>query len=440
MSGSSDGTITKRCGCRDDDDGRQLGARCPRLRRRDGGWSATHGTWGYTITVPGPGGKRRRVQRGGYATGAEARTARDAARQRASKGVTGSDLLTVGGHLSEWIKSKEAKRSTLREYRRHVAWWTEQIGHVRLTDLRPSHIREAIDPLNLNLSAASRQRYKNTLSSALTDAIRAEQISSNPARVVTVKDGGARPAPVIWTAPRVEHWHATGELPGPVRVWPAEIATAFLTHVGQVDADLPTSRYTAWWLALVYGMRRGELCGLRWRDLDTDGEYPSLSIEVTRLTDRGTEYDDTPKTAAGRRTVPLIGPAVEVLRSHRRRQVADRLRAGPGWTDSGKVLVVEDGAAVDPDKIGREFAGAIRAAGVPPIRLHDARHSAVTLLRTRRVPEHIIQAIVGHSSLAMTTSYGGVEQEVMAEGLDAAAAGLPGAPAGPACDTSVTQS
>lgn len=435
MSGASDGTITKRCGCRDDD-GRQLGTRCPRLRRKDGGWSATHGTWGYTLNVPGPGGKRRRVQRAGYDTSAEARTARDTARQRADRGVTGSDLLTVGEHLTEWIIGKEGKRSTLKEYRRHVAWWIEQTGHLRLVDLRPSHIRDALD--GLGLTPQSRQRYKNTLSSALREAVTGELIVANPARAVTVHGGGRRPAPVVWTGPRIEHWRATGELPGPVRVWPPAITGTFLDATEAADPRLTAPRYAGWWLALILGLRRGELCGLRWQDVDLDGDPANLAVEVTRLTDRGTEYEDTPKTAAGRRTLLLDAATVAVLRSHRRRQAEDRLRAGPAWLNSGKVLTDLDGGAVDPDALGREFAGAIRAAGVPPVRLHDARHCAATMALAGGVDQRVVQAVLGHASGAMTASYTSVLPELTRTAAEAVTALIPRA-TGTAGHTSVTR-
>lgn len=435
MSGSSDGQLTKRCGCRSDD-GRQLGARCPRLRRRDGGWSSTHGTWGYSVTVPGPRGTRKRIQRGGYPTATEARAGRDAARQRAARGVTGSDLLTVDQHLAEWIEQKEAKRSTLKEYERHVAWWREQVGHVRLTDLRPSHVREAID--TLTLSAGSKQRYKNTLSSALSDAIGGELISTNAARAVTVKDGGRRPPPRVWTAPRVEHWRATGELPGPVRVWPPAITGEFLDYAERVDPDQPAPRYAAWYLALVWGLRRGELCGLRWQDVDVDGDPATLAVEVTIMTDRGTEYEDVPKTAAGRRSLQLDPATVDVLRAHRRRQTADRLRAGPGWAGSGRVFTDLDGATVDPDAFGREFAGALKAAGVPPIRLHDTRHCAATLALGGKVEQRVVQEVLGHASAAMTASYTSVLPELTRSAAEAVTAMIPRA-TGTGGRTSVTQ-
>jgi integrase len=125
------------------------------------------------------------------------------------------------------------------------------------------------------------------------------------------------------------------------------------------------------------GLRRGEMCGLRWADLDLDRGV--LVIERNRTTAGYQIVEGRPKTAAGRRAVALDKQTVEVPRAHHRRQLdqqAHRIDAGETRADSGYVFTRTDGAPINPNYATTRFRKLIQCAGPPPVRLHDLRHGA----------------------------------------------------------------
>lgn len=245
--------IYKRCGCTEVVDGkrRQLGQRCPRLRRGDGSWNPRHGTWSYSASVVEQGQRVTRA-RGGFATYDEA--AAELERARASLkagGSTRSDRLTVGEYLDEWLAAKaDVKRSTRRGYEQHIEKWLRPtLGRRRLGELRTAHVADALSAVTS--SDANRQRVRATLRSALTDAVREGLIPTNPAALVKLASG-KRPRALVWTAERVARWRETGVKPSRVMVWtPAQLG-AFL------DAAEGDRLAALWHLYAFRGLRRGE--------------------------------------------------------------------------------------------------------------------------------------------------------------------------------------
>ena len=175
----------------------------------------------------------------------------------------------------------------------------------------------------------------------------------------------------------VERWRETGEPPSPVMCWtPAQLG-AFL------DAAEGDRLYGLFHLVAHRGLRRGEACGLGWSDVDLDAGRMTVRRQLVQL---GWEvYEDTPKSDAGDRTIALDAGTVASLRAHRRQQVAARLEWGPAWVDSGKVFTREDGSALHPATVTDRFHALVEAAGLPPVRLHDLRHGAASLMLVRRV-------------------------------------------------------
>ncbi|MGW1343995.1 tyrosine-type recombinase/integrase [Kribbella sp. NPDC002412] len=167
-----------------------------------------------------------------------------------------------------------------------------------------------------------------------------------------------------------------------------------------LEAAKPTRLHALFVLALYLGLRRGEMLGLRWHDID----WAENTLQIRRTLQRvdGALQAVTPKTNRSRRTVPLIPVCVEALRSHKRRQAMERLLAGEKWVDTGYVFTTEIGTAIEPDNLRRVWYPLREAAGLGEMRLHDLRHSCVTLLLRLGVPPHIVQAIVGHADIHVT--------------------------------------
>jgi len=163
------------------------------------------------------------------------------------------------------------------------------------------------------------------------------------------------------------------------------------------------------------GLRRGELLGLRWADVDLDGKR--LTITRALIAPRYEMQFSEPKTEAGRRTVALDDVTVAALRAHKRRQAEERLACGPGWGEHPLAddLIVRDevGGPHPPMIFTQRFQKASRDAGVPQIRFHDLRHGCVTMLMEAGVPLPAIAQRVGHSSIATTGDiYSHVRQEL----------------------------
>jgi integrase len=152
-------------------------------------------------------------------------------------------------------------------------------------------------------------------------------------------------------------------------------------------------------LALYLGLRRGELLGLRWADVDL--EVGRLEVVQTLQRVEGRLQFVRPKTRRSERTIPLPDVVVAALREHRARQAKERLAAGSSWTDSGLVFTSRVGTPVEPDNLRRSWYE-VRTVLDAPLRLHDLRHTCVTLLLEAGVAPHIVQQIAGHSALDVT--------------------------------------
>lgn len=131
------------------------------------------------------------------------------------------------------------------------------------------------------------------------------------------------------------------------------------------------------------GLRRGELLGLRWADVDLDAAELTIRQTVTRVA--GSLQYQPPKTRRSRRTLPLPDPVVSALRLHRARQAVLRLAAGKDWQDAGLVFTTAHGTPIEPRNLSRHFYSVRDDVGLSGVRLHDLRHTCITLLLTRRV-------------------------------------------------------
>lgn len=166
-------------------------------------------------------------------------------------------------------------------------------------------------------------------------------------------------------------------------------------------------------------MRRGEALGLRWGDVDFDRKLlrvvrTLITTDVQRKGTPGFAWG-TPKTAKGRRTIALDDTAVAALKAHRRRQREERLALGGDYRDEDLVVCEPDGSPVHPKTISYRFTKAVRAAGLPKIRLHDLRHTHATLALEAGVHPRIVQERLGHATVSITLdTYSHVDLDLQA--------------------------
>jgi integrase len=341
------------------------------------------GTWSYRLDLGiGPDGRRQQKQVSGFPTRRSAQAALNEALAEHQYGAyVAPSKRTLAEFVETWLEAvrPEVAESAWVNYRTLLrAYVVPRVGQVRLVDLTPQRLQALYADLlthgrrdGTSLSARTVAQTHKTLHRALEDAVRWREIPRNPS-------DHAR-------APRFEAKEMTA--------WSMDDCRRFL------DATAGDRLAALWLLALNSGMRRGELAGLRWPDVDLDDGAVAVTQQRTTADYRVVVAE--PK-ARSRRVITLDASVVESLRAHRRRQLDERLAAGPGWVDSGYVFVDELGCPYHPTRLRILFERACHAAGVPPIRLHDLRHIMATTALRAGIHPKIVQERLGHSSIALT--------------------------------------
>lgn len=148
------------------------------------------------------------------------------------------------------------------------------------------------------------------------------------------------------------------------------------------------------------GLRRGEILGLRWSDVDLDNRVLRVSKQVQRV--GGELYEDTTKSGRAR-PVPLPLICLAALRWHRLRQTEAARRKGSDLAPHSYVFTTQTGRPVESRNINRSFFRLAASAGLRRIRLHDARHGCATLLTAAGVAPRVVMEILGHSQISVTT-------------------------------------
>ncbi|WP_328320326.1 tyrosine-type recombinase/integrase [Streptomyces sp. NBC_00388] len=225
------------------------------------------------------------------------------------------------------------------------------------------------------LSPLTLSYVHSVLKSALEHAVREEEIPRNVAR--NVRTGTPRPR-------RFE----------PLT---AEEARTFLTATNSHRLQ------PLFELALHTGLRRGELLGLRWEDLDLAGGTASIRRTLQRTNSSGLTALPT-KTKSSERRIALPTPCLHSLEQHRDRQLQERETAGGSWQDSGYVFTRPDGAPIEGSTLTRHFNALLRQARLRRIRFHDLRHSTATLLLEQGVELVVIKELLGHAHIGVTAT------------------------------------
>jgi len=232
-------------------------------------------------------------------------------------------------------------------------------------------------------------------------------------RVATAEAAAEAEHRVLTTVERQDLWSAGDLRPCPVMVWMPAHTGVFLDYL-----DAQAERLAALFiLAAFCGLRRDELLGLTWAEVD-------LAEGVAYIRETGS--GNGPKSDAGVRAVPLPAPVTTALRTWRERQDFDRLMWGPNWPDHDLVFTREDGTPVPAQWTSTRFEILAYRSGLPPVRFHDLRHGTASLLKAAGVDTKIISAILGHSRTSFTDSvYVSVFPEVSKAAAEAAAAVVP---------------
>ena len=261
------------------------------------------------------------------------------------------------------------------------------VGGKRLESLGVADVRRFLVQLENKTTAATAKESHRVLRTALTAACREELVTRNVASLVEPPRAKSR---------ELSPWSLNETL----------------TFLAAARTD---PLYAAFVPAIAMGLRRGEIVGLRWSDLDLDNRVLHVRQQTQRR--RGALYDDDPKSRP-RRVVPLPAFCIAPLRWHRMRQTAVRAKAGEQWQESGYVFTTRTGRQGEPRNVYRSFTRVAESAGLRVIRLHDARHGCATILTAAGVAPRVVMEILGHSQISITMDvYTHVVQDTQREAI-----------------------
>jgi integrase len=353
--------------------------------------------WEMRVTIDGT---RRKVT---GKTQAEARERAEALRRNSQIGDGLPPEVTVSRFLAEWIDEvlphADVSPVTIDGYTRIVRLYiVPTIGKVRLDQLTPAHVRKMLAKLRAqNLSPNTLRQARSVLRRALRTAEADALVTRNVAAIV---DG-------------VKVGRPNG------RTLTPDQARALLS-------EAPSREYGALLTVLLAtGLRKGEALALTWPALDLDSTPATLTVSQSlKIAADHSTYIDDPKTSGSRRRIHLPAPVVEVLRTHRARQAAERLEFGAGW--GGKwatfdlVFTSSIGTPLDPHRVAREIksmtSDVLGEAWTP----HEMRHTAASILLAQNVPLKTVSEMLGHSSIRVTADvYGHLLEPAKTEAADA---------------------
>ncbi len=299
----------------------------------------------------------------------------------------------LGPYLDQWLENvvKPTRRAaTYALYETIIRLYLKpDLGHHRLRRLSVATVQRF-----LNVKLAEGQSVRNVhmmrqvLSAALTRASREELISRNVARLAEL------PA-----------WE-----PGEVRPWSVDEALSFLR------AAKSDPLYPAFVFLLLYGMRRGEVLGLRWQDVDLGIGVFRVRQQLQRI--HGSLQAGLVKTRAGNRDLPIPALARAALVIRQQKQAADREAFGRAWQDTGLVFTTRSGLPIEPRNLVRSFRRICDHHKIRVIKVHHLRHTTASLLKKLRVPPRDTQMILGHAHISTTMQiYTHVDEEARDDAL-----------------------
>ena len=343
--------------------------------RRGSGWTAH-------VEYVDTSGKRRQRKKGGFPTRkkAEAEVTRMLRSVELGTAVA-PDRQTTEQYLLEWIDHRAAmgslKASTVQSYRKKIrTYLIPALGHVPIQRLTATDLDRLYRDMAAKGLSARSIRYGHAIArKALADAERKGIIEHNPALRASPPSSRAARAPkfAIWS--------------------PVELGQ-FLAHIeGRPHA-------MALRFAALTGARRGEVCGLRWADVDLEAGVAAVRQAVVEL-DGGEIHFDTPK-AHKERAVALDSDTSTRLRRHRVEQNEWRLVMGAGWRDNDLVFPAPDGSPLAPNVLSNTFRRYLASSGLPTIRLHDLRHGHGSGLVDAGYDAATVSKRLGHATTQFT--------------------------------------
>ena len=338
------------------------------------------GVWIGAIDLGWVDGKRKRKVVSAHTRGEVVKRLREIHPVIAQGVVPASDRLTVGQYLNEWLAHRISGTVTTRTedlYERAVkVYINPSIGKLRLNKLVPSDVSRMLQDLETKgYSPATRRMARATLRRALRMAEQDGVLSRN---VASIAEG-----------PKLDQRSGRSLTP--------EQAKQFLRAV---EGHRHEAAYV---LALSLGLRRGEILGLTWHDVERAEDTVVLQIRHQLVRDKNGVHLVDLKTVGSRRTLHLSRPLVDILERHRARQEAEELVRGNRWHNDHELIFTSNiGTPLDPDVFGKTVPKICVEAGLGRWSIHELRHSCASLLMAMEVPIEIVAEQMGHASIRVT--------------------------------------
>lgn len=354
-------------------------------KRKDGKWEA-RATVGHT-----PEGKPRRVSKYFKTRKAAQDWLAQVAHEMHTGMFTEPAKITLGEWLGRWLETYQKNRVAVTTYelyemliRLHIG---PAVGNIELSKLRPVDLQRLyIEKLQHGrvdgqggLSEQTVRHIHNILHNSLNQAVKEGLLYRNPADATT-----------------------------PPKVPKREISPISKDQAQRFLESIKSDRlYAAFSLVLGTGLRRGEILGLKWDDVNFDkGTITVRRILVRARQDGGKTKTalifKEPKTVKSRRTIPLPAVVIRDLKRHRQRQNEEKLLLGATYQDNGLVFATADGRPVDPRNFIRRYTNLLKKAGIEHSRFHNWRHAFATILLELNAHPKVVQEMLGHSKIAQT--------------------------------------
>lgn len=292
--------------------------------------------------------------------------------------VPAAAKLTTGEYLTNWITKKHKTSIAATTYRRYASLIDVHIipalGSIKLQAITKNHVNALMLQMRENgQSARSQQQARAVLSAAFESAMEDDLVASNPvikSRTITLASTQIHPFTL------------------------AEVQTLLAKTTGvQMQARVR--------MATLYAMRQGEALGLQWKDVDFTKKTVFIWQQIQKI--EGTYQFVKLKSEDSIRTLEIDDETLAALKAHKVKQNMDRLAMGDKWEDQDLVFTTSIGRPVDSKTDYRQWHHALAISGLPIKRLHDARHTAATLLFDQGIDIEVIRRFMGHSSVLLTS-------------------------------------
>lgn len=300
--------------------------------------------------------------------------------------------LTLKDYLKNWLNDYAKTNTAPKTYEgyEHIIniHIIPTIGHLTLDKLKPLHIQKyyteklksgRIDGSG-GLSAQSVLHHHRLLKEALQQAVKWQLIVRNTADAVE--------------PPKPDRYEMS--------ILDAEQIKLLLNELNTLMLDENIGYYAPPIIFGIYtGMRRGEILGLREKDINFENKTAAVCQTLQRVDGIGLFFKD-PKTPKSRRSVSLSSSLLEMIQKVKLSNAKNKLKAGPVYQDNGLIFCQPNGKPIEPSELGRVFSKLLKQCNLPKVRLHDLRHTHASLMLQQGVHPKIVSERLGHSTIGIT--------------------------------------